>query len=86
MILLYLRAVQFGVQFYSISCEDGALQNKECVLNVKTILNVSGVRRCKEIIDFLMFEMVLQESVQRIWCENLEKLVLCQEISNVFST
>jgi hypothetical protein len=27
-------------------------------------LNVDGLRRCKEIIDFLMFEMGFQESVQ----------------------
>jgi hypothetical protein len=64
MILLYLRAVQFGVQFYSISCEDGALPNKEWVLTLKMVLNVDGVRRCKEMIDFLMFEMVLQGNVQ----------------------
>jgi len=30
-----LSAVKFGVQFYSISCEDGSLQNKEWVLTVK---------------------------------------------------
>lgn len=51
MIPLPLREVQVGVQFYSIRCEFGALQNKEWVFTVNKVVNIDGLRRCKEIVD-----------------------------------
>jgi hypothetical protein len=51
MILLPLREIQLGVQFYSIRCEFGALQDKEWVFTVNMGVNVDGLCRCKRIVE-----------------------------------